>query len=173
LRHDGEWRWLQHRANPLFNDAGRFEGYAGRADITELEEHRQQLVQANELYHSVVEAGPLWRASTSGRIIYTNFAWDEVLDNPKASSEVCIGCGSSTEQQREMIDRGRVVETGETFRIRVAPVESAHFAMDPVSRSGHALLGRTGSPRCTRRRSAGWLGCHADRCRGRSGRCAR
>ena len=56
----------------------------GSADITELEEHRQQLVQANELYHSVVEAGPaVARLDKRGRIIYMNSRWDEVLENPE------------------------------------------------------------------------------------------
>jgi diguanylate cyclase (GGDEF)-like protein/PAS domain S-box-containing protein len=135
-RHDGEWRWLQHRATPLFRDDGRFEGYAGgSADITDLEEHRRQLVQANVLYHSVVEAGPaVARLDRRGRIVYMNSRWDEVLDNPEGQLRGVQWLRVlNPDQQREMVERGREsVETGEPFRIRVAPVESAHLAIDPA-----------------------------------------
>ena len=136
LRHDGEWRWLLHHATPLFGEDGRFEGYAGSStDITSVEEHRRQLVVANELYHSVVEAGPaVARLDRRGRIVYMNSRWEEVLDNPEAQLR-----GSqwlrilNDEQQREIIERGReAIETGEPFRIRVAPVETAHLALDPA-----------------------------------------
>lgn len=135
-RHDGEWRWLLHRASPLFGADGRFEGYAGSStDITEFEEHRRQLVSANELYHAVVEAGPaVARLDRRGRIIYMNSRWEEVLDDPEAQLR-----GSqwlrilNEDQRREMVERGRAsLETGEPFRIRVAPVESIHLALDPA-----------------------------------------
>jgi diguanylate cyclase (GGDEF)-like protein/PAS domain S-box-containing protein len=135
-RSDGEWRWLLHRANPIFDADGLFEGYAGSStDITEFEEHRRQLVGANELYHSVVEAGPaVARLDRRGRIVYMNSRWDEVLENPDGQLR-----GSqwmrvlSADQRREIVERGREsVETGEPFRIRVAPVEAAHLAVDPA-----------------------------------------
>ena len=136
MRNDGEWRWLLHRAIPLFNDDGRFEGYAGgSSDITELEQHRRQLVQANELYHSVVEAGPaVARLDTRGRIVYMNSRWEEVLDNPETQLRGAQWLRIlNEEQQREIVERGREsVDTGEPFRIRVAPVESIHLAHDPA-----------------------------------------
>jgi diguanylate cyclase (GGDEF)-like protein/PAS domain S-box-containing protein len=136
LRHDGEWRWLLHRAVPMFGEDGRFEGYAGGSvDITELEDHRYELVAANELYHTVVEAGPaVARLDRDGRIVYMNSRWSEVLDNPDSQLR-----GSqwlrllNEEQQREMVERGREsIETGEPFRMRIAPVETAHLALDPA-----------------------------------------
>jgi diguanylate cyclase (GGDEF)-like protein/PAS domain S-box-containing protein len=136
LRHDGEWRWLLHRAIPLFSDDGRFEGYAGgSSDITELEEHRRQLVLANELYHSVVEAGPaVARLDRRGRIVYMNSRWEEVLDNPETQLRGAQWLRILNDaQQREIVERGREsVVTGEPFRIRVAPVESIHLARDPA-----------------------------------------
>ena len=135
-RHDGEWRWLQHRAAPLFSDDGRFEGYAGASvDVTEIEEHRRQLVQANELYHTVVEAGPaVARLDRRGRITYMNGRWDEVLDDPDEQLRGARWLGVLSDEQRsELIERGRAaVETGEPFRIRVAPLDSAHLAIDPA-----------------------------------------
>lgn len=135
-RHDGEWRWLQHRAAPLFSDDGRFEGYAGASvDVTEIEDHRRNLVQANELYHTVVEAGPaVARLDRRGRITYMNGRWDEVLDDPDEQLRGVRWLGVLNDEQRdELIERGRAaVETGEPFRIRVAPLESAHLAIDPA-----------------------------------------
>ena len=137
-RYDGQWRWLLHRADPVFDADGEFEGYAGAStDITEFEEHRRQLVGANELYHSVVEAGPaVARLDRRGRIVYMNSRWEEVLENPDGQLR-----GSqwmrvlNHEQRREMVRRGlEAVDTGEPFRIRVAPVEATHLALDPAFR---------------------------------------
>jgi diguanylate cyclase (GGDEF)-like protein/PAS domain S-box-containing protein len=135
-RHDGEWRWLRHRGTPLFREDGRFEGYAGASvDVTDLEEHRRQLVKANDLYHTVVEAGPaVARLDRRGRITYMNGRWDEVLDDPHEQLRGVRWFGVLNDEQRdELITRGReAVESGEPFRIRVAPVESAHLAIDPA-----------------------------------------
>jgi diguanylate cyclase (GGDEF)-like protein/PAS domain S-box-containing protein len=135
-RHDGVWRWMSHRAVPVFGADGSFEGYAGSSvDITDAEEHRRQLVAANELYHSVVEAGPpVARLDRRGRIIYLNSRWDEVLDDPEAQLRGLRWLRVlDDEQRREIVERGRQsIETGESFRIRVAPVESAHLAIDPA-----------------------------------------
>jgi diguanylate cyclase (GGDEF)-like protein/PAS domain S-box-containing protein len=135
-RHDGEWRWLLHRAVPMFGEDGRFEGYAGTSvDITDIEEHRHELVDANELYHTVVEAGPaVARVDRDGRIIYMNARWAEVLDNPDAQLR-----GSqwlhilNEEQQREMTERAQQsIETGEPFQMRIAPVETTALVRDPA-----------------------------------------
>ena len=47
-RHDGEWRWMQSRGQPLLNSQGIVQGYAGSSqDVTELIEAQQALRDAD------------------------------------------------------------------------------------------------------------------------------
>jgi PAS domain S-box-containing protein len=48
-RHDGQWRWIESRGNPLIDKAGQLVGYAGSSpDITEIYESQEFLKQADQ-----------------------------------------------------------------------------------------------------------------------------
>ncbi len=57
LRHaSGEYRWIQGVGTPFFNDQGNCSGYIGHClDITDRKQADMQLLQAKELYRSLVE----------------------------------------------------------------------------------------------------------------------
>jgi diguanylate cyclase (GGDEF)-like protein/PAS domain S-box-containing protein len=83
-RKDGEWRWLHHRAQPMFDQSGAFEGYAGSSfDVTDIELSREELRVSRELFASVSEAGPVAvvRTDAEGKITYFNGRWAEILDD--------------------------------------------------------------------------------------------
>jgi len=83
-RRDGSWRWLHHRANPIYDTAGRFEGYAGASvDVTENERTRTELRESQRLFESLSEAGPVAvvRTDPEGRITYLNGRWADLVDD--------------------------------------------------------------------------------------------
>jgi PAS domain S-box-containing protein len=83
-RRDGTWRWLHHRANPIYDTAGRFEGYAGASvDVTDNERTRSELHESQRLFESLSEAGPVAvvRTDPDGRITYLNGRWADLIDD--------------------------------------------------------------------------------------------
>ncbi len=82
-RHDGEYRWLRHRALPFYDADGGFEGYAGASlDVTESEELTRELHDVRELFSNVTEAGPfvVLRTDAGGNIVYARGSTPAVLD---------------------------------------------------------------------------------------------
>ncbi len=85
-RRDGTWRWLHHRACPVFDGDGGFEGYAGASlDVTDNELTRAALRDSQRLFETISEAGPVAvvRTDTEGRITYMNGRWDDIVDRPQ------------------------------------------------------------------------------------------
>jgi diguanylate cyclase (GGDEF)-like protein/PAS domain S-box-containing protein len=81
-RRDGVWRWLHHRAQPIFGATGAFEGYAGASlDVTESERARRDLRDSQQLFAEIAEAGPLavLRTDADGKVTYFNGRWAEFL----------------------------------------------------------------------------------------------
>lgn len=81
-RQDGDWRWLHHRAEPIFGPDGAFEGYAGASiDVTELERERRDAFEAQRLLADLAAAGPLAvaRADAEGNVVYVNDRWSDLL----------------------------------------------------------------------------------------------
>lgn len=137
-RHDGEYRWLLHRAFPMFGDHGRFEGYAGVSfDVTEREEAHRRLLELQRLFETVTDAGPVAvaRLDAEGRITYMNDRWADVLDDPEAQLNgfnwtQLLG----DDQVRGIVDLGREsVETKRGFKLRVSTAASARLAIDPAN----------------------------------------
>lgn len=135
-RHDGEWRWLLHRALPMFADGGKFEGYAGVSlDITEREDAPRRLADLERLFQAVTEAGPVAvaRLDAEGRITYTNTRWADVLDDPEVQLQGFNWTQLLGEDQvRGIIDLGlESIETRRGFRLRVATTAAARLTIDP------------------------------------------
>jgi diguanylate cyclase (GGDEF)-like protein/PAS domain S-box-containing protein len=83
-RRDGTWRWLHHRANPVTDAAGEFQGYSGASvDVTDNEHTRAELRESQQLFESLSEAGPVAvvRADAEGRITHLNGRWADIVDD--------------------------------------------------------------------------------------------
>ncbi len=142
-RADGQWRWLHHRARPVYSESGVFEGYAGASlDVTDDERHRRELEDVRRLFESVTEAGPLavLRTDAVGRVIYANGRFANMLDDPGVR---LTGLGWRSILIPEHVDEivrlaATAVETGEPFVIRVR----AHDALIPSGRARAEFEGR-------------------------------
>jgi diguanylate cyclase (GGDEF)-like protein/PAS domain S-box-containing protein len=129
-RSDGEWRWLQHRAVPIFDEQREFEGYVGMSiDVSDHELIRRELESIRQLFESVTEAGPLavLRTDVDGNITYANGRWADILDDPEGRlyqtnwQQVLV-----PEHVTEIVQRAaRSVATREPFVMRVR-------ALDPI-----------------------------------------
>jgi diguanylate cyclase (GGDEF)-like protein/PAS domain S-box-containing protein len=123
-RTDGVWRWLQHRARPVFDAAGRFQGYAGASlDVTDREQHHHALGASQRLFEGLAETGPVAvvRTDAEGRVTYFNDRWSELLDDHERQLRDLawhdIVQADDVERIREL---GRAsVATGRPFTIRV------------------------------------------------------
>ncbi|MCU0270477.1 MAG: diguanylate cyclase [Acidimicrobiales bacterium] len=129
LRHDGEWRWLHHRARPVLRETGEFHGYAGASiDITELESLRREVAENQRLFASVTEAGPVavCRTDPAGRIVYVNRRWSELFDD---AEDRLTGFGWQSMLIPEHVEEiYRLAEdatrTGQPFAVRVRALDS-------------------------------------------------
>jgi diguanylate cyclase (GGDEF)-like protein/PAS domain S-box-containing protein len=123
-RRDGAWRWLHHRAQPIFGTDGEFEGYAGvSVDVTESERARQDLRDSRQLFAEIAEAGPLAvvRTDTEGKVTYFNGRWADFLPDHQnrltdfswqdmLAADYVDGIVAAAEES---------VETGRPFHLRV------------------------------------------------------
>ncbi len=139
---DGSWRWLHHRARPVTDAAGEFDGWAGASfDVTQAEEVRRELDEVRRLFESIAEAGPVAvvRTDVDGHVTYANGRWDDIIDDPESSlldlrwQSILV-----PEHVQELVVRAaRSIATGEPFRMRVR-------ALQPLKGDGRA--DRPGSP---------------------------
>lgn len=132
-RHDGEWRWLHHRAVPLHDDDGLFVGYAGASfDVTEQETLRRELDEMRLLFHRVTEDGPVAvaRADHEGNISYANGRWSDLLDDAFARLRGGGWKNLLRERDVEELDRlsAEAFETGQPFGLRVQAADPHAFA---------------------------------------------
>jgi diguanylate cyclase (GGDEF)-like protein/PAS domain S-box-containing protein len=142
-RADGQWRWLHHRARPVFSGDDGFEGYAGASlDVTDDERRRLELEDVRRLFETVTEAGPLamLRTDVVGRVMYANGRWASLIDDPGMR---LTGLGWRgvliPEHVEEVVRRSaRAVETKQPFALRVR----AHDASIPADRSEEGFEGR-------------------------------
>lgn len=124
LRGDGQWRWLHHRARPVFGEAGAFEGYIGVSlDVTDEEIERRELEEVRRLFDTVTEAGPLavLRTDAVGRVVYANGRWARLVEDPDVRLSGLGWRGILVpEHVDEILRRGaKSVETREPFVMRV------------------------------------------------------
>lgn len=127
-RADGDWRWLHHRAVPMFGDSRTFEGYAGVSfDVSEHEAMRRELESVRQLFRSITEAGPIavLRTDAEGSIVYANGRWSDLLDDAEDRlsrmnwQQVLI-----PDHVDEIVRRAsKSVNTGEPFVMRVRAVD--------------------------------------------------
>jgi len=142
-RADGQWRWLHHRARPVFGDNGVFEGYAGASiDVTEDERRRRELEDVRRLFETVTEAGPLamLRTDAVGRVLYANGRWASLIDDPAVRLTGLGWRGVLIPEHVEEVVRlaGIAIQTKEPFAMRVR----AHDASIPAERSKAGFEGR-------------------------------
>lgn len=124
VRHDGQWRWMLHRARPVLNEDGDLEGWAGASlDITERELERRSLEDVQRLFESVTEAGPLavLRTDAVGRVIYANGRWADLIHDPDIR---LTGMGWRSVLIPDHVDEivrraAESIDTGESFAMRV------------------------------------------------------
>jgi diguanylate cyclase (GGDEF)-like protein/PAS domain S-box-containing protein len=127
-RSDGEWRWLHHRAVPIFDDQRAFEGYVGVSiDVTDHESVRRELDSLRQLFQSVTEAGPLavLRTDTEGNITYANGRWADLLDDPEGRLyQLNWQQALVPEHVAEIVRRSAIsVTTREPFVMRVRTID--------------------------------------------------
>lgn len=140
-RADGDWRWLHHRAVPVFGDGSSFEGYAGVSfDVTEHEATRRELENIRQLFRSITEAGPIavLRTDADGNITYANGRWAELFDDPEDHLHRMNWQHALVPEHVDEIMRraSKSVTTGEAFVMRVR-------ALDPIGRSPSRIDGPT------------------------------
>ena len=139
-RHDGDWRWLHHRARPVRDGEGQFSGWAGASfDVTEAERLRRELDEVRRLFESVTEAGPVAvvRTDVEGKVTYANGRWAEIIDDP-VSSLLDLRWQSILvpEHVQELVVRAaRSIATGEPFRMRVRALEPLKATVAPGDRT--------------------------------------
>jgi diguanylate cyclase (GGDEF)-like protein/PAS domain S-box-containing protein len=134
-RRDGEWRWLHHRAEPIYAHDGTFAGYAGTStDVTEQEDLRRDLAETRGLFRSITEAGPVAVATVDrrGRITYVNSRWADLVPEPEVR---LLGDAwqrlVSPDEVRRLADRARAsVESDEPFTARVTATTTDAFVLD-------------------------------------------
>ncbi|MBI2704925.1 MAG: diguanylate cyclase [Actinobacteria bacterium] len=127
-RSDGDWRWLHHRAVPVFAAGRSFEGYAGVSfDVSEHEALRRELESVRQLFRSITEAGPIavLRTDADGNITYANGRWADIIDDPDDRlnrlnwQQVLI-----PDHVDEIVRRAsKSVTTGDPFVMRVRAVD--------------------------------------------------
>jgi len=127
-RFDGDWRWLHHRAVPLFGDAHVFEGYAGVSfDVSDHVAVRRELEGIRKLFRNITEAGPIavLRTDVEGRVVYANGRWAELLDDVEDHlSQLNWQRVLVPEHVDEVIRRAsKSVTTGDPFVMRVRAVD--------------------------------------------------
>jgi diguanylate cyclase (GGDEF)-like protein/PAS domain S-box-containing protein len=123
-RRDGQWRWLHHRADPVFDAEGTFEGYAGASvDVTDVEQARREVATSQQELADIAHAGPLAVARTDaeGRVTYLNGRWSELLSDPDRR---IVGFGwqdlIAPEYVERIIAAGiESIETNEPFQLQV------------------------------------------------------
>jgi diguanylate cyclase (GGDEF)-like protein/PAS domain S-box-containing protein len=132
-RADGEWRWLHHRAEPVWRQDGEFEGFAGASfDVTDAERTRRELDEIRRLFHSVTDAGPIavLRTDAVGNVTYANGRWADILDDPQIRlRETSWQSILVPEHVEEIIRRSmESIETGEPFVMRVRALDPMKLA---------------------------------------------
>jgi diguanylate cyclase (GGDEF)-like protein/PAS domain S-box-containing protein len=134
-RSDGEWRWIHHRAVPIFDEQRAFEGYVGVSiDVTDYESVRRELESLRQLFESVTEAGPLavLRTDVDGNITYANGRWAEFLDDPEGRLYALNWQQALVpEHVAEIVRRSALsVTTREPFVMRVRALEPIRSPTD-------------------------------------------
>jgi len=106
LHHGGEYRWVQARAMPVYDDQGRIERWLGTSTDTHAAKAAEvALARREEQYGALLKASAvvLWVATADGRITQTQ-GWDEITG--QAESEAA-GLGSVDVIHPEDADRIR------------------------------------------------------------------
>ncbi|MFL6585056.1 MAG: PAS domain S-box protein [Chthoniobacterales bacterium] len=79
-RRDGEWRWLESFAQPLFDTAGTYLGHVGVSpDVTERRQAEEALRESEERFRTVADNVPqlIWTNDAEGYANYFNRRWYE------------------------------------------------------------------------------------------------
>jgi diguanylate cyclase (GGDEF)-like protein/PAS domain S-box-containing protein len=130
-RRDGVWRWLKHRAHPVFDTAGRFQGYAGASlDVTD---HETAGAVADPVasgpdrpFEGLAETAPLAvvRTDVEGRVTYFNSRWSELIDDhEQVLSELGWHDLVGPDEVARIRELGAAsVATGQPFTVRVRAV---------------------------------------------------
>jgi diguanylate cyclase (GGDEF)-like protein/PAS domain S-box-containing protein len=135
-RHDGQWRWLRHQAQPMVAADGSFSGYAAvSTDVTEMVRLTTELDDTRRLFRSVTEAGPvaLARVGRNGRITYLNSRWaDLIADHEEQLLDDGWQRVLAPDEVRRLTERAlATVETGEAFTSKVSASGDDGFVLDP------------------------------------------
>ncbi|HQS35351.1 MAG TPA: PAS domain S-box protein [Sediminibacterium sp.] len=134
-KHDGCYRWMNMKGNPIYSDTGNFKGYAGTAlDITPVKEAQIQIRRQQELMESTkIEFGKFTKiaqkigsiiimCNSDNRITWVNDAF--VKTTGYTLKEVCGKTPGSflkgAETSKETLDRIRkVIELGKGIRTEI------------------------------------------------------
>ncbi len=134
-KHDGTYRWMNMKGNPIYTDVGIFKGYAGTAlDITPVKEAQIQIRRQQELIESTkIEFGKFTKiaqkigsiiimCNCDNRITWVNDAF--VKTTGYTLKEVCGKTPGSflkgIETSKETLDRiKKVIELGKGIRTEI------------------------------------------------------
>ncbi len=123
MRHDGQYRWLHHRALPFYDADGEFEGYAGASlDVTESEELTRELHDVRELFSNVTDAGPfvVLRTDAQGNIVYARGSMPAILEDTGDLVGLHWRNLLASDQVDEIVTRALAsIESREPFTVQV------------------------------------------------------
>lgn len=88
LHHGGEYRWVQARAKPIYDDQGRIERWFGTSTDTHAAKAAEvALARSEEQYRALLKASAvvLWVATADGRITQTQ-GWEEITGQTRSEA---------------------------------------------------------------------------------------
>ncbi len=158
-RHDGEWRWLESFARPLFDSTGKYLGHVGISpDVTDRREAEAALRASEERFRTVADHVPqlIWTNDAEGRANYFNQRWYEYTGLTYEESEG--GGWQETvhpDDEPASVERWQhALEKGETF--------DSEFRLCSRNKEYRWFIGRNVPLRNEKGRVVSWFGTATD-----------